>query len=70
MGGTVGEHKTPRAGLYTFVNVGGWGGRKKIFVRRWRTGVSRVASSCAAGTLFRRPLDKVYIRLLMLLSGS
>ena len=45
-----------------FVTRVGRVGKRKIFVRRWRTGVSRVASSCATGTLFRRSLNKVYIR--------
>jgi hypothetical protein len=42
----------------------------RIFGRRRWTGVSRVASNYAAGTVFRRSLGKVYIRLLMLIYGS
>jgi len=44
-----------------FITRVGRVGESKDLARRWQTGVSRVASSCAAGTLFRSPLDKVYI---------
>jgi hypothetical protein len=41
--------------------VGRVGESRKV-VRRWWTGVSQVASRYATGTLFRRTLNKVYIR--------
>jgi hypothetical protein len=50
-----------------FVTRVGRAGESKIFGRRRWTGVSRVASNYAAGTVFRRSLGKVYIRLLMLI---
>jgi hypothetical protein len=52
-----------------FVTRVGRAGESKIFGRRRWTGISQVASNYTTGTLFRRSLGKVYVRLLMLILG-